>query len=570
MSWPPTQLDALLQDLRYEWRGLIKSPGFTAVVVMTLALGTGANTAMFQLLNAVQWRTLPVAEPHRLIEVRVDDMTHARGSWLRDASLTNPIWERLRPEHDVVTGFGAWADEKIDISTGAEAQQATVLWVSGDLFRVLGLQPLRGRLLQEADDRRGCGSSAVVLSDAFWRQQFGGDPAVIGRPVPIGRMHPNVVGIAPSSFTGLEIGRAFDFAAPICAEPAWHGVNARLDSGMVWWLTVLGRLKPGVTFEEAAADLRVKSPGIFEATLPPSYPPASIEPYRAMRLVTLPAAYGLSRLRTQYGSSLRLLVAITTIVLLIACVNLAHLIRARAISRQHELAVRVSLGAPVLRLARQLAVETAVLTMAGLVLGAAIANALCQVLLSLLAADAPGVVLRLSPDWRILGFAIAMAVGIIVIAASIPLRDIARTDPALARGRQPSASGDPFWARRTLLAAQIALSFVLLVAAGMFVRSLRHLETLPPGFEPRDIIVADVSFADVQVPSAQVIARRRDLLERVRRIPLIDAASEELILPVTGGNWNSRMWIDGSDRNGAQPLMPNKVGTDQFRHPQPA
>src|SRR5262245_1426430 len=560
------RIDALLLDLRYAIGSLRRSPGFTAVAVVTLALGIGANAAMFQLLNAVQWRTLAVRDPHRLIEIRVDDMTHARGSWLRDASLTNPIWERLRGEHDAVTGLGAWADEKIDISAGGEAQDATVLWVSGGFFDVLGVQALHGRLFEDSDDTRGCGASAVVLSYGFWQQQFGGDPAIVGHAVPIGRMHPYVAGVTPPSFTGPEVGRAFDLAAPVCAEPAWHGVNARLDSGMVWWLTVIGRLKPDVTFEQAAAMLRSKSRGLFEATLPPNYPPASVAPYRGLHLITLRAAHGLSRLRTQYVASLELLLAITTVVLLIACLNLAHLTRARASSRNHEIAVRVSLGAPTVRLAAQLVAESVLVTMVGLALAAVVARALCLVLISLLSADGTRVLMDLSPDWRTFGFLTLIAVVTVLIAAAIPMRDVARTRPAavLARGRQQTAPGDTPWVRRTLLASQIAFSLVLLVAAAMFVRSLRNLDTQSPGFQPRDIIVADVSFADLRLPSPQAISTRQDLLERLRRTPMVDAVAEALILPATGGNWNSRMWLDGADRNGAQPVMRNMIGTDYF------
>jgi putative ABC transport system permease protein len=560
-------MDAVLQDLRYAVRGLRQSPTFAAVSIVTLALGIGANTAMFQLLDAVEWRSLPVTDPRQLVEIRVDDMTHARGTWLRESSLTNPIWERLRAERDAFSGLAAWADEPFDISAGGETRKATVLWVSGEFFRMLGVHPLRGRLLEDADDRRGCGPSAVVLSYGFWQKQFGGDPAVVGRAVAIGKLHPDVIGVTPPSFTGLEVGRTFDVAVPICAEPAWHSVNARLESGMVWWLTVIGRLKTGVTLDQAAAVVRATSGDVFESTLPPNYPAASVAPYRAMRLVTLPAAHGLSRLRAQYGRSLQLLLAITTVVLVIACVNLAHLTRTRATGRYYEIAVRLSLGASGLRVAQLLVAESVVLTLGGVVAGAMLTRALCNVLISMLAADSSVVFLGLSMDWRMFAFMSLMAL-IALVISSLPIRRVVRRPPAstLALGRQSvTAAADARWVRRLLLASQMALSLVLVVGALLLLRTLRNLETLAPGFQPRDVIVADINFADLQLSSASAITLRHDLLERIRANPMVASASEGLILPVTSGNWNSRMWIDGADRNAAQPVMRNMIGTDYFR-----
>jgi predicted permease len=380
-------------------------------------------------------------------------------------------------------------------------------------------------------------------------------------------MHPTIVGIAPASFTGLEVGRTFDVVAPICSEPAWHGANVRLDSGLAWWLTVIGRLKPGVTFEQAADVLRAHSPGVFEATVPANYPPASVGPYRTMRLVALSASHGLSRLRAQYAASLRLLFGVTALVLIIASVNLAHLTRARASDRHHEMAVRRSLGASGFRLAQQFFAESILLTAAGVLVGAWLARALCRLLIALLASDASSVFLGLSMDWRTVSFMTLVATAAVLVSGSVPLLHVMRAEPAraLTLGRQSVNLADAAWLRRTLLSSQMAFSLVLLAAALVFARSLQNLEALAPGFQPRNVVVADINFADLQLPSANAMTFRHDLLERIRTNPDVAAASETLILPVASGNWNNRMWLDGADRNTAQVVSRNMIGTTYFR-----
>ena len=561
-------VDSIRQDIRYALRTMRVNPGFVSIAVLCLALGAGANTAMFQLFNAVALRTLPVLAPDQLVELRLDDLTDARGTWLRQPAVSNPIWEQLRRETDPFSGLFAWADETIDISTAGELRKATALWVSGDFFRVLGVQPMHGRLFSERDDRRGCGPDAgVVLSYGFWQHHFGGDPAVVGSRVLLGKMRPEVLGVTPPTFFGLEVGRTFDVAIPICAEPVWHGVNTRLDSSTVWWLTVMARLEPGVPIERAAAIVSAKSAAIFAATLPKGYPAASVATYLAMKLVTIPAGNGISRVRTQYSQPLALLLGTTGLVLLIACVNLAHLLLARATARSREIAVRLSLGASRLRLAQQLTTETMMVAAAGVAVGLMLARMLCRVLIAFLSADATNVFIDVSMDRRTFTFTVLLAVATAVVSASIPVWRMSRAadSGSLTRGGDAGIAAGRSGLRRALLASQIAISLALLGGTLLFTRSLRNLQTVDAGFERRGVVVAEVNFSDVALASDGVLPFRGDLLERIRANPMVAGAAEVGILPIAGGNWNNRVWMDDSDADHARVVMRNMIGTDYFR-----
>src|SRR5215208_2219253 len=275
----------LFRDLLYGVRMLRKSPGFTLVAVLTLALGVGANTAIFQLIDAVRLRALPVEDPKALVGVQLADMSKARGSFNSDYPIvTNAIWEQLRDRQEAFAGLFAWGPDTLNLARGGEARFARAMWVSGDFFNTLGVRPELGRVLTRDDDRKGCGSPAAVVSHAFWKREFGGDPSAVGRSLMLEGRPFEVVGVTPASFYGMEVGRSFDVALPLCAEPLLGGENSLLNSGTNWWLTVMGRLKPGWTEERAASPLASISPGVFEASLPANYPPDSVKAYREFRL----------------------------------------------------------------------------------------------------------------------------------------------------------------------------------------------------------------------------------------------------------------------------------------------
>jgi len=567
-------IEASLRDLRYAARVLRKSPAFTAVAVLSLALGMGANTAIFQLVDAVRLRTLPVQNPGELAEVRIGDRGPAGGNFNRDEALTNPIWEQVREHRQSFSSIFAWADDAIDISPGEEIRVVPNLWVSGAFFSALHVQPLVGRVFTPADDRRGCGFPGAVISYAFWQREFGGVASAVGRKLSIGAIPVEIIGVTPASFFGLEVGQSFDVALPICSEAALRGASSRLDDGNTWWLTVMGRLKPGTSLERATSQLASLSPGVFAATLPARYPPQNIQGYLGMRLEAVPAATGISRLRGQYSDPLWLLLALAAFVLLIACANLANLMLARSSAREREIAVRLAIGASRGGIIRQLMVESLLIASAGAALGLLLARNLSQLLVALLTTQGSLIFVDLHQDWRVLGFTSALAVVTCVLFGLTPALRATRTAPRgavkdlsqslKAGSRGMTANRERFGLRRVLVASQVALSLVLLVGALLFVRSLQNLQTVNPGFQPDGILIAHLSLARLNLQATPMRAARQDLVERLRATAGVTAAAEARFTPLSGNAWDEDVWLDGSDSHQRTDTYFNQVGAGYF------
>ncbi len=561
-------IEALEQSARYALRQFRTSPGFAIVAITSLALGCGANTAIFQLLDAIRLQSLPVRAPQELVALRIDDMTHARGTTLRDDSFTNPLWEQIRARQDAFNGIFAWSGEPFNISPHGERHQIAGLWVSGDFFHVLGIEPVLGRVFTARDDRRGCGlSPGAVISYGFWQSQFAGDTSVIGRSFSIEGHPVQIVGVTPPEFFGLEAGRTFDIALPICSQPALQ-TEGRLDSGTTWWLTVMARLKPGLPLQRASVILHGLSPAIFETSLPAGYPSDSVKPYLNMKLLVSPSSGGISRLRDRYSTPLALLLAIAGLVLVIACANLANLMLARASARKREMAVRLALGASRARLAQQLLIEGLLLAFAGVALGILLAQALSRFLVSFLMTSDDPTFLNLRLDWRIFAFSALLGLLTCILFSLAPALQAARTDPgdALKSGSRSMTSGrDRVSLRRLLVASQIALSLVLLVGALLFVRSLRNLMTLDPGFDPRGVLIADVNFSGMHLPPGRAVLFHDQLLQTVRAIPGVASAAQTTIVPLTGASWDNRVWMEDSDFQHARAIKRSMVGSAYFR-----
>src|SRR5262249_47753473 len=401
------------------------------IAVITLAVGVGANTAIFQLLNAAQLRSLPVRNPEELAEAHIAEPRSYPGNYNgRRPELTNPLWEEVREKQQAFSGVFAWGTATFDLSPRGE-QRFTEdgLWVSGDFFNVLGVRPLLGRVFTQADDRRGCGSPGVVISHAFWQRAFGGDASVLGRKIMLDGHPLEIIGVTPAGFFGVEVGRNFDVAVPICAEALINGEGNRLDRRSAWWLSVMGRLKPGWTLQQATAHLNSISAGIFQDTVHPGYTAETAEKYRGFKLEALPAGSGVSSLRTQYNKPLALLLAIAGLVLLIACANLANLMLARASARQREIVVRLALGATRARLVRLLLIESLLLAMLGAGAGAWGAEYLSRYVVSLISTEIQPLFVALDMDWRVLGFTAGVAILTCVLFGLAPAVRATRVTP---------------------------------------------------------------------------------------------------------------------------------------------
>jgi putative ABC transport system permease protein len=559
----------LFRDLLYGVRMLRKSPGFTLVAVLTLALGVGANTAIFQLIDAVRLRTLPVEDPQRLVGLKLADTSKARGAWASDYPiLTNGIWEQVRDRQEAFDGIFAWGTDTLNLARGGEARFARAMWVSGDFFNTLGVRPELGRVLNRDDDQKGCGSPVAVVSHAFWRREFGGDAGAVGRSLSLDGHPFEVVGVTPASFYGMEVGRSFDVAVPLCAEPLLNGENSMLNLGTGWWLTVMGRLKRDWTEERAAAHLASISPGVFEASLPANYPPDSIKDYREFKLSTFPAGSGVSELRDNYENPLWLLLAVAGMVLLIACANLANLLLARAATREREIATRLALGASRRRLVRQLLTESMLLAACGAALGALLAQYLSELLVSLLSTQRNPLFVNLDPDWRVLAFSAGAAVLTCALFGLAPALRATRVGPGAAMkaaGRGLTASRERFGLRRALVVSQVALSLVLVAGALLFSRSLSKLATQDAGLRREGILMTGVGLTRLKLPAERRLPFKNELLERIRAVPGVESASDANIIPLSGSGWNNEVWIDGTDPGGKQSTFFSRVGQDYFK-----
>jgi putative ABC transport system permease protein len=544
-----TLVDGAWRDLKYGARLLRVNPAFALVAILSLALGVGANTAIFQLLDAVRIRTLPVKNADELVEVRIAEPVGGRTGQFtgRRPSLTNPLWEQVRERQQVFSEIFAWSGPAFDLTTGGEARSAQGLWVSGDFFKGLGVPALIGRTLTAADDRRGCAAPSAVLSYGFWQREYAGSPSAIGRSIMLDGHPYDIVGVTPANFFGVEVGRAFDVAVPLCAEPLSRGALTAMEKKDIWFLGAMGRLKPGVTLDQARAQLASISAAIFQATLP-TYRPEDAKHYLQFKLGAYPGGTGISQLRRQYESPLWLLLATTGLVLLIACANLANLMLARATAREREIAVRLAIGASRGRIVRQLLAESLLIAAIGAAAGAVLAQWLSRFMVGFLTTENNRIFVALSLDWRIFAFTAALGVLTCMIFGLVPAIRATSLAPGAAMKAGSRGSTDTrerFGMRRALVVAQVALSLVLLVGALLFVRSLRNLMTLDAGFRQDGVLVVNMDLRRAGVPEERLMALFADITAKIGALPGVTSAAQAFIVPVSGSGWNENIMIDG-------------------------
>jgi predicted permease len=566
--WGGLWLERLFQDLRYAARLLRRTPSFTIVAVVSLALGIGANAAIFQVINAVRLRPLPVRDPAALAHIQIADSEGARGNFdSRYAVVTNLIWEQLRADQRAFSGLLAWNPTTFNLTPGGVARPVRGLWVSGSFFNVLGVGPAAGRLFAASDDSRGCAPRAV-LGHGFWQREFGGRPDAIGSTLTLDGHRVEVIGVAQAGFNGVEVGRAFDVAVPLCSEPVFSTGDGRLDSGTEWWLAVMGRLKPGWTIEAASQHLATISPVLFAATVAPNYPAASVDRYRAFKLRAVEGARGASGLREDYQTPLLLLLGIAALVLIIACVNLANLLLARASAREREFSVRLGLGASRGRILRQLLVESMLLASIGAAAGALLAGFLSRSLVGFLDQGGQQVALDLGFDGRVLAFTAGAAVLTCLLFGLAPaIRATRGGSGGLLRGagRGLTASRDRFVLRRTLVTVQVALAVLLVAAAALFTRTLVNLASVNPGFDADGVVIATLDLRAAQVARDAEHAVLAAVLERLRAVPRVLNVASVSVVPMSGNVWGNYVWMEGADRTRATNALLNRVSEDYFK-----
>jgi putative ABC transport system permease protein len=557
-AWGIRLLEDTIKDLRYTGRVIRRNPGFTTAIVLSLALGIGANLAIFSVWNALLIKSLPVPRPEQLVEV-----THSGGERL----FSNAMWEEIRNRQDVFGRAFAYSSAAFNLSTGGEKRLARGLYVSGDYFTGLGVRAVIGRTLTPVDDQRGVEvAPSAVLSNGFWQREYGGDHGILGRTITLDNRPFHVVGVIEPDFFGLVVGERFDIAVPLSSEAALHPAGPMLDSRTAFWLNVAARLKPEGDLTRARAGLLVLARTVFEAAVPPgSFGQKSARPI----LDAVPAATGSSVLRVQYGTAVTLLLILVAVLLLVACANIANLLLARAAARQRELMIRIMIGAGRGRLVRQLLTESLIISVIAALLGLAIGSYGSNLLVQWISSARQPSFLDLSIDVRVIGFAVMLSILTGVAFGLAPVIRMKQAAPvtALQSGfRSLVAARGRWWMGHPLVAGQIALSLILLITAGLFVRSLHLLTAQDTGFESEGVLLVDADLRSTRTPPAQEGQVADELLVRFRSIPGILAASRSAVTPIRGSTWQANIVTEeGGNGPVKTTVLVNYVASDYFR-----
>jgi predicted permease len=544
-----TWLDSAMNDIRYALRGLKRSPVFALVAIGSIALGIGANVAIFSLLDAVSLRTLPVPHPEELLQVGVAHEGEGGFAGVKpeDQRFSNPLWEALRSSPHGFTSLAAFANLRVNLADQGESRFIIGAFASGDYFRLFGVTPALGRLFTARDDVRGC-PPTVVLSHSFWTSEFARDRRVIGRRLSLDGKSFEIIGVANEDFTGPVVGVMPRLLVPLCAERAIRGPRSRLDARTDWWLSVIGRRPADADPRQIGSRLMALAPAAHKATIPIGAGPTQQRIYLSHTFSLGDASRGLSDLHLRFGAALIALMAFVVVVMLIACANVANLLLARAAARRRELAVRLALGAERARVARQLLTESILLATLGAVGGLLVARWGSAALVALISTRQGPAELDISLHWRLLGYTAFIAIATVILFGVVPAWRATRVDPHTAMsasGRAVAEGHSRFTLGKALVCGQVALSLTLLVAAGLLVGSLRKLATENPGFRPDGILVVTADFRRTGLPNNQVADVQANLLEMLRSIPGVVDASQSYMVPVSGNRWNDVVAVEG-------------------------
>jgi macrolide transport system ATP-binding/permease protein len=547
-------MDSLIKDIRYAIRGLIKRPGFVAVAVITLALGIGANTAIFSLVNTVLLRSLPVERPGEIVSVA------ARGKNDSLSAFSYPNYKDFRDRNEVLSGFLVYRFVPLSLSRGGANERIWGYEVSGNYFDVLGVKAIQGRTFLPEEDKTKNTNPVVVISYDSWQRRFGGDPNLVGKEVLINNHQFRVIGVAPEGFKGTE----FVYSPEIWltasmmewAEPGATWLDDR-DSKNFFGI---GRLKSGINSRQAEASLNLLSQQLAK-----EYPDSN----EGQTIKVGPPGFILPDLRGAVVSFTWVMMAAVGLVLLVTCTNLAGLMLARATDRRKEIAIRLAMGANRLRLIRQLLTESILISLIGGAAGLLLALWIVKVLLALKPPIDFPLALDVGIDWRVLIFSLAVSVAAGAIFGLAPALQATRPN-LVGTLKDTAAQGGAAKTRlrSVLVVAQIAISLVVLIAAGLVVRTLQQLQTMNPGFDPQNALTMsfDLGLQGYDDPRGQQFYR--ELTERVRSLPGVEAASVSSYIPLSL-NYNSRTaFVEGkpAERGDNAPVAMNaSAGPDYFK-----
>ncbi|MEP6917745.1 MAG: ABC transporter permease [Acidobacteriota bacterium] len=542
-----------LADLRIAFRGLRRSPLFATVAILSLALGIGANTAIFTLIDQILLRKLPVAAPDQLVMLYQTGAHNGSnmGSRMHSYPMYQDLQTRAEPLAEVLCRRLVPASVTVDNQT----ERVEAEMVSGNYFSMLGVKPALGRILNsQEDDQTYQGHPVVVLSYDYWVRRFARDPGVLGKKILVNDYPMSIVGVSAAGFAGLDPASSPQIRVPVLMKPVmapdWTWLH--MDDRRSRWVQVFARLKPGYTVESAQGPLQGLFTQIrgYEMTLPAAkeWSPYSRDQFMKGRLLVTGAAIGYSGLRNDFSTALVVLMCMVGLVLLIACANVANLLIARGFMRQKEIAVRLSLGSSRGRLVRQLLVESLVLSCAGGLLGLGLAVLLTRALLALVPSGGQPMLIQAHPDWRILSFTLGLTFATGIIFGLLPALRASRPDPWTTLKDTVGSiagTGGSLFLRKGLVTAQVALSFLLLFGAGLFVKSLQNLKTTDTGVALENLVTFQLSPTLNGYDAPRTVRFYQNVLERLRSAPGVKSAALAVVPILSGNEWDSSTTVEG-------------------------
>jgi predicted permease len=558
---------SVANDIRYGARMLRRSPGFSAVAILSLGLGIGANTAIFSLIDQVLLKMLPVKEPERLV------VFHWGG-----ASFTYNQYRRLHDDARLFSGVLGYSPVRLNLSIGGELQPpGGGHLVTGNYFSILGVNAILGRVITPEDDRVPGAHRVAVISYGYWKRRFAMEPGVLNRDIHIAGIPFTIIGVTPPEFFGAEVGSAPDIFVPVMMQPqvmpgvpSWLNDERQINN----WLHVLGRLNPGVTIPQATDSLRTVGEQFsveMNALNKRKFP--KLGDLKAQKLELTPGGKGLSELRRQFSQPLLILMGVVGLVLLIACANVANLLLARAVARQKEVTVRIALGAKRSRLVRQLLTESVMLSTLGGAAGLLFSRWVAGALLAFLPDTGIPLHIDLSPDLRVLGFtiAISLATGVLFgLAPALRATNVSLAPALAGTGVKPGQTR----VGKALVIAQVSVSALLLVGAGLFVRTFQNLRNVNTGFATGRVLSVRVEPVRSDQKTPQLGQQYQGLLQRVAALPGVRAASMAGFGPISRSPWergqslqsSNPMVIDGFTNSGETVTLPwMQIYPDYFK-----
>ncbi len=576
MTWGSEILESFVQDVAYGTRALLRSPALTVVALISLALGIGANTAIFSLLDAVLLRSLPVKDPNQLVLLGTGQGSGI-GTAIVDSELFSyPFYRQFQQRNQVFSDVAA-VSSMIDTVHGyvfmksgqvsSDSESMHVALVSGSYFPLLGVQAQIGRTLAESDDNSEGDHPVAVISQNFWKRSLASDPKVLDRKLRLGSTVFSIVGVAPAEFFGTKAGESPDMWVPTSMTKAvpigWDFYNKNFTQ----CLNVIGRLKPGVSLNQAASNTNLLVQQITRGFSDADLSHRNLEELNKTHIVLTPMANGLSTIRQEFSEPLQILMAIVALVLLIACANIANLLLARSTARARELAVRQALGARRSRLIRQLLTESLILAMSGGLLGIGFATIANRFLLRMVSGGEESPPLDVSLDLRLLGFTFAVTLATALLFGTIPAIRATRlhlTD-ALKDGRGPSSAGARNPLAKALVISQVALSLALMVGAGLFIRTLVNLNNIDPGFNRENVLRLNIDsdITGLKSDDPRMTAMFQEIEARVSALPGVKAASFSAFT-FHEGSWNDSVLVSGMPDNYKIGVHQNVVGAGYF------